>query len=55
MENSERDGNTRPGDFPLEKLVCTSGRTVRTGHGSKDWFQIGKRRTSRLSIVTLLI
>ena len=25
MENSERDGNTRPPDLPLEKLVCRSG------------------------------
>ena len=24
-ENSERDGNTRPPDLPLEKLVCRSG------------------------------
>ena len=23
--NSERDGNTRPPDLPLEKLVCRSG------------------------------
>ena len=22
MENSERDGNTRPPDLPLDKLVC---------------------------------
>ena len=29
--------------------------TVRTGHGTTDWFQIGKRSTSRLYIVTLLI
>ena len=36
MENSERDGNTRPPDLPLEE-------TVRTGHGTTDWFQIGKR------------
>ena len=28
--------------------------TVRTGHGTTDWFQIGKG-TSRLYIVTLLI
>ena len=41
MENSERDGNTRPPDLPLEKFVCRSG-TVRTGHGTTDWFQIGK-------------
>ena len=25
MENSERDGNTRPPDLPLEKPVCRSG------------------------------
>ena len=31
MENSERDGNTRPGQEA----------TVRTGHGTTDWFQIG--------------
>ena len=30
MENSERDGNIRPLDLPLEK------------HGATDWFQIGK-------------
>ena len=42
MENSERDGNTRPPDLPLEKSVCRSGGTVRTGHGTTDWFQIGK-------------
>ena len=33
-------GNTRPRDLPLEKFVCRS--TVRTGHGTTDWFQIGK-------------
>ena len=37
MVNSERDGNTRPPDLPLEKSVA-----VRTGHGTMDWFQIGK-------------
>ena len=25
VENSERDGNTRPPDLPLEKFVCSSG------------------------------
>ena len=25
LENSEGDGNTRPPDLPLEKLVCKSG------------------------------
>ena len=38
MENSERDGNTRSPDLPLENLY----ETVRTGHGTTDWFQIGK-------------
>ena len=42
MENSERDENTRPPDLPLEKSVCRSGSKVRTGHGTTDWFQIGK-------------
>ena len=34
-------GNTRPLDLPLEKSVCRS-RSNRTGHGTTDWFQIGK-------------
>ena len=25
LENSERDGNTRPPDLPFEKSVCRSG------------------------------
>ena len=25
LKNSERDGNTRPSDLPLEKPLCTSG------------------------------
>ena len=43
MENSERDGNTRPPDLPLEKPdLAGQEATVRTGHGTTDWFQIGK-------------
>ena len=42
LENSERDGNTRPPDLPLEKPACMSGSTVRTWHGRTDWFQIEK-------------
>ena len=42
MENSERDGNTRPLDLPLEKPNAGQEATVRTGHGTTDWFQIGK-------------
>ena len=41
MENSSRGGNTRPPDLPLDKPVCRSGSN-RTGHGTTDWFQIGK-------------
>ena len=42
MEYSERDGNTRPPDLPLENLYAGQEATVRTGHGTTDWFQIGK-------------
>ena len=39
MENSSRHGNTRPPDLSPEKSVAGP---VRTGHGTTDWFQIGK-------------
>ena len=42
MENSERDGNTRPSDLLLRNLYADQEATVRTGHGTTDWFQIGK-------------
>ena len=42
MENSERDGNTRSPDPLLKKLYAGQEATVRTGHGTTDWFQIGK-------------
>ena len=42
MENSERDGNTRPPDCLLRNLYAGQEATVRTGHGTTDWFQIGK-------------
>ena len=42
MKNSERDVNTRPPDLPLENLYAGQEATVRTGHGTTDWFQIGK-------------
>ena len=41
MGNS-RDGNTRPRDLPLEKPNAGQEVTLRTRHGTKDWFQIGK-------------
>ena len=42
MENSGRDGNIRPSDLPPEKSVPGQEATVRTGHGTTDWFQVGK-------------
>ena len=41
-ENSERDGNTRTPDLPLENLYAGQEATDRTGHGTTDWSQIGK-------------
>ena len=37
-----RDGNPRPPDLPPEKSYAGQEATVRTGHGTTDWFQIGK-------------
>ena len=34
--------STRPPDLPLEKPKCRLEATVRTGHETTDWFQIGK-------------
>ena len=42
VENSETDGTTRPPDLPLENLYAGQEATVRTGHGTTDWFQIRK-------------
>ena len=42
VENSSRDGNTRPPDLPSENLYAGQEATVRTGHGTTDWFEIGK-------------
>ena len=39
----------------LRNLYAGQEATVRTGHGTMDWFKIGKRSTSRLYIVSRLI
>ena len=39
----------------LRNMYAGQEATVRTGRGTTDWFQIGKKSTSRLYIVTLLI
>ena len=42
MENSSRDGNTRPPELPPENLYAGQEATVRSKHGKTDSFQIGK-------------
>ena len=42
VENSSRDWNTKQPDLAPENSVCKSETTVRTRHGTTDWFQIGK-------------
>ena len=42
MENSSRNGNTRPPDLLLRNLYAGQEATVRKGHGTTDWFQIRK-------------
>ena len=39
----------------LRNLYADLEATVRTGHGTTDSFQIGKKNASRLYIVTMLI
>ena len=44
LENSLRDGNTRLPDLPpvRRNLYVGQEATVRTGHGTTNWFQTGK-------------
>ena len=42
MENSERDGIPDHLTCLLRNLYAGQKATVRTGHGTTDWFQIGK-------------
>ena len=42
MENSERDGIPDHLTCLLKNLFVGLEATVRTGHGTIDWFQIGK-------------
>ena len=55
LENSERDGNTRPPDLPPEKSVCRSGSNSYNWLWNNRLVPNRKRSTSRLYIVTLLI
>ena len=55
LENSERYGNTRPPDLPLEKPICRSGSNSQNWAWNNRLVPNRKRSTSRLFIVTLLI
>ena len=55
LENSERDGNTRPPDLPLEKSVCKSGSNSYNWTWNNRLVPNRERSVSRLYIVTLLI
>ena len=53
LENSERDGNTRPYDLPLEKSVCRSGNKLEVDMEQQTASR--ERSMSRLYIVARLI
>ena len=42
LENSERDGNTRPPYLSPKKPVCRSGSNSENWTWTTDWLQIGK-------------
>ena len=55
VENSSRDGNTRPPDLSLEKSVCRSRSNSLQWAWNNRQAPNQKRSMSRLYIVTLLI
>ena len=54
LENSSRDGNTRPPDLPLEKAVCRSRNNSLNWTWNNRLVPNWEKSTSRLCIVTLL-
>ena len=42
VKNSSKDGNTRPPYLLLRNMYAGQEETLRTRHGTTDWFQIGK-------------
>jgi len=42
LENSSRDGNTRPPNLPPRNLYAGQEAIIRTRNGTTDWFQIGE-------------
>ena len=55
VENSERDGNTRPPYLPPEKSVCRSRSSSQNWTWNNRLLPNWERSTTRLYIVTLLI
>ena len=55
LEISERDGNARPPDLPLEKSVCRSGSNSLNWIWNNRLVPNGERSISRLYTVTRLI
>ena len=55
VENSSRDGTTRPPDLLPEKSVCRSGSNSQNWTWNNRLVPNRERRTSKLYIVTLLI
>ena len=55
LENSERDGNTKPPDLPPEKSVCRARSNSSNWTWNNRLVPNRKRSTSRLYIVTLII
>ena len=55
VENSERDGNTRPPDLPLEKPVGRSRSNSYNHTWNKGLVQNWERSTLRWYIITLII
>ena len=53
LENSERDGHTRPPDLPFEKSVCRSESNSYNWTCNNRLVSNWERSTSRLYIVTL--
>ena len=54
LENSESDGNTNHLTCILRNLYAGQEATVRTGHGTTDWFQYGKEYVKPLYITLLM-
>ena len=55
VENSSRDGNTRPLDLPYEKSVCRSRSNIQNWTWNNRLVSNWERSTSRLYMVTLPI